>query len=526
MKKRAIIYTRVSTDEQANSGYSLGVQYDQLVKYCETNNIEIDNHFVDDHSAKTFNRPEFTKLLAYAKTKQKSIDYLLFVSWDRFSRNAPDAYEMLGRLHKLNIESQAIMQPLDFNVPQSKIMLAIYLSLPEVDNDIRSQKIRDGIRGARKLGRWTSNAPIGYKNARDEQNKPIIVPNPEKESIVRWTFNEVAKGERAPNLIRMELAQKGIKICKTSFYDLLRNPAYIGKVVVPASKDELQLIVNGIHEPIITDELYYKVQLTMDTKNKRMNKRAEFKDREELPLRGILSCSNCGNHVTGSASKSRTGKRHFYYHCMHCSKERFRADTVNKEMEDLISTIFINEEVEVLYAEIVEKEFKKARDNSRLDAKQLQEQLIKLEGRKAKLGQTFLDEEISAQDYRELKLPLEQHIMELRVQISENKAQQNGLMDEIKNAILIIPQLLESYRNSDVREKKKLIGSIFPQKFVFENDKVRTTELTEAYALILNNSKGFEKQKSGQNKYFNCLSALVVMEGIEPPTQGFSVASS
>lgn len=70
MKKRAILYTRVSTDEQANSGYSLGVQYEQLVKYCEMNNIEIDNHFVDDYSAKTFNRPEFNKLLAYAKTEK------------------------------------------------------------------------------------------------------------------------------------------------------------------------------------------------------------------------------------------------------------------------------------------------------------------------------------------------------------------------------------------------------------------------------------------------------------------------
>ena len=518
MKKRAILYTRVSTDEQAN-GYSLGVQYDQLVKYCLMNDIEIDNHFVEDHSAKTFNRPEFSKLLAYAKTKQKSIDYLLFVSWDRFSRNAPDAYEMLGRLHKLNIESQAIMQPLDFNVPQSKIMLAIYLSLPEVDNDIRSQKIRDGIRGARKLGRWTSNAPIGYKNTRDDENKPIIIPHPQKAPIIKWAFQEVAKGERAPNIIRMDVAKKGINISKTSFYDLLRSPAYIGKVIVPASKDEPQLIVNGVHEPIITDELFYKVQLTMDNKNKRITKRCSFRDREELPLRGILSCSNCGKHVTGSASRSRTGTRHFYYHCLHCDKERYRAETVNKEMEDLLSTIFINEEVEKLYSEIVQKEFKKATDSSKLDAKQMQQELVKLEERKKKLGETFLNDEISAQDYSELKQTLEHKLMELRVQINDNKEQQSGLLDEIKNSILVIPNLLESYKNSDVQEKKKIIGSIFPQKFIFQNGRVGTTELADAFALILNYSKGFKKQKSGQNKYFNCLSALVESEGFEPSSK-------
>ncbi len=518
MKKRAILYTRVSTDEQANSGYSLGVQYEQLVKYCEMNNIEVDNHFVDDHSAKTFNRPEFNKLLAYAKTKQKSIDYLLFVSWDRFSRNAPDAYEMLGRLNKLNIEPQAIMQPLDFGVPQSKIMLAIYLSLPEVDNDIRSQKIKDGIRGARKLGRWTSNAPIGYKNSRDEYNKPIIIPHPEKASIVKWAFEEVAKGERASNTIRMEVIKKGINVCKTSFYGLLRNSVYIGKVIVPASKDEPQLIAKGIHQPLISDELFYKVQLTMDNKNKRINKRVSFRDRDELPLRGILSCSNCGKHVTGSASKSRNGTRHFYYHCLHCSKERFRAETVNLEMEELLSTIHINEEVETLYNEIVENEFKQVSENNKQDAKQLQKELNKLEERKKKLQQTFLSDEISAQDYTELKQVLEQQITGLKVQISENKDQKDGLKEQIKDAILIVPKLLERYRNSSVQEKKKLIGSIFPEKFVFQDNKVRTTELNEVFALILNYTKGFTKQKSGQNDYFNHLSALVGNDGFEPPT--------
>ena len=235
-------------------------------------------------------------------------------------------------------------------------------------------------------------------------------------------------------------------------------------------------------------------------------------------MRGILSCSNCGKHVTGSASKSRNGTRHFYYHCLHCSKERFRAETVNLEMEELLSTIHINEEVETLYNEIVENEFKQASENNKQDAKQLQKELNKLEERKKKLQQTFLSDEISAQDYTELKQVLEQQITGLKVQISENKEQKDGLKEQIKDAILIIPKLLERYRNSTVQEKRNLIGSIFPEKFVFKNNKIGTTELAEAFAMILNYSKGFKKQKSGQNKYFNCLSALVVPHGLEPWT--------
>ena len=53
-------------------------------------------------------------------------DFLVFTKWDRFSRNAPDAYGMISTLNKLGIEPQAIEQPLDLNIPENKIMLAFY----------------------------------------------------------------------------------------------------------------------------------------------------------------------------------------------------------------------------------------------------------------------------------------------------------------------------------------------------------------------------------------------------------------
>ena len=75
--KKAIIMCRVSTDEQAK-GYSLDVQHEQLIKYCQRNNIEVVKHYKEDHSAKNFDRTEFKKLLQFAKSNKNSIDYLLF----------------------------------------------------------------------------------------------------------------------------------------------------------------------------------------------------------------------------------------------------------------------------------------------------------------------------------------------------------------------------------------------------------------------------------------------------------------
>jgi site-specific DNA recombinase len=84
--EKAILYTRVSTDEQAEKGYSLADQKDKLLKYCKERNIEVAATFVENFSAKSFNRPEFNRLLKFIRLNKGKIKYLLFHKWDRFSR--------------------------------------------------------------------------------------------------------------------------------------------------------------------------------------------------------------------------------------------------------------------------------------------------------------------------------------------------------------------------------------------------------------------------------------------------------
>lgn len=95
--KSAYLYVRVSTDEQKRKGYSLQEQEDRLIKYCEYNDIEIKGIFREDFSAKNFKRPEWIKLLAIVKKSSiKESNNILFVKWDRFSRNVALSYEMIG----------------------------------------------------------------------------------------------------------------------------------------------------------------------------------------------------------------------------------------------------------------------------------------------------------------------------------------------------------------------------------------------------------------------------------------------
>src|SRR4051812_28583046 len=107
MKKGAILYTRVSTDEQ-NNGYSPSDQKDKLYRYCQSSNIDIVGFYHDDESAKSFDRPEWLRIIKFLKENKGLVDRIYFVKWDRFSRNVAEAYIAIRDLRKLGVEAQAI----------------------------------------------------------------------------------------------------------------------------------------------------------------------------------------------------------------------------------------------------------------------------------------------------------------------------------------------------------------------------------------------------------------------------------
>lgn len=188
----ADLYIRVSTDEQADKGYSQRNQEEVLRRYCDQNGIQVRKVVYEDHSAKTFNRPAWTKLLLELRKHKGKTDLLLFTKWDRFSRNAGDAYQMITLLGKPGVDPQAIEQPLDMSIPESKIMLAVYLATPEVENDRRALNVFHGMRKAKKEGRWMGTAPIGYQNRIQENGRKYIAPKEPEASIMQWVFQEIA----------------------------------------------------------------------------------------------------------------------------------------------------------------------------------------------------------------------------------------------------------------------------------------------------------------------------------------------
>ena len=203
-------------------------------------------------------------------------------------------------------------------------MLAFYLAVPEIENDRRALNVIVGMMRAKKEGRWMVTAPKGYKNARID-DKPTIVTN-ENARHVKWVFNEINK--KVLVQVRKAANKRGFEVSRSYFWTMIPNPLYCGKLFIPAYKEEDAHFVKSVHEVIIREELFYNVQDIIN--GKKRSTVASNKQKDDLPLRGFLTCSKCGGKLTGSASKGKI-KRYFYYHCQPGCKERFRADLANEK---------------------------------------------------------------------------------------------------------------------------------------------------------------------------------------------------
>jgi len=495
------LYIRVSTDEQADKGYSQRSQFEVLTRHCEQNFYKVRHVIYEDHSAKTFERPEWQKYLSRIKNNRgRKKGLVLFTKWDRFSRNAGDAYSMINLLRVSNIEPQAIEQPLDMAIPESKIMLAIYLATPEVENDRRALNIFYGIRRATKEGRYLKKAPYGYKNkAREDGTKFIDVVEMEA-GIIREAFNLVATGDFSVEHVFRSMREKGLRMSKPNFWRMLRSKHYIGKIFVAAFKDEDAHYVEGQHDGIVALPIFLKVQDVLDGKRTSKIRKSKPLLNERLPLRGFLFCPICEKNISGSGSRSKTGKYHYYYHCKSPCKFRIRAEMANNSISQLLNDFALRSEmVSFIKDEITGLlNIKLNQNNQNRDG--LMAKIEKANSKLKKARNLLMEDKIDSEDFNSIKRECQREIDSSENQISALKlTPKKDFKVMIDRGLMVMGRLGELYENASVEEKKIILSSTFSKKITFQDEKVRTPEVNKFVKLIYLINSGLSSKNKGTN---------------------------
>ncbi|PXY47355.1 recombinase family protein [Flavobacterium hydrophilum] len=517
MKRIADLYVRVSTDEQADRGYSQRNQEEMLRKYCDINSIEIRNVIYEDHSAKTFNRPQWKRLLLNLKKLKNKSELVLFTKWDRFSRNAGDAYQMINILRKLGVEPQAIEQPLDLSIPENKMMLAFYLAAPEVENDRRALNTFHGMRRARKEGRYMGYAPVGYINRVKEDGTKYITFDQPEASILKWAFEELSKGIFNTEQVLHMAKEKGLKAGKNHFWRAIRNPLYCGKIVVPKYKDEDLRYVRGQHEALISESLFYKVQDVLDGRSRTYLPKSVAS--KPFPLRGFFLCPDCGKILTASISKGRH-KYYPYYHCSAGCKFRINSETANDIFINNLKQYIPIPEIKNVYTSVLSECYKEQTKEIFEEKNKIITQIKDYENRISHARDLLATQQIEAGDYRDMKSDYGDMVNRLELKLSAIETDSKDIEGLLKTGIENLLKLNEYYETGDWAESRDLIGSIYPENFTISENEFRTARVNEVVWLIYYINKQIALNKKGTKKNISSLSQVVAGTGLEPVTFG------
>jgi site-specific DNA recombinase len=509
--RNVIIYVRVSTEDQKEHGYSLDSQRELLILFAKKQGWNVLRVFEDDFSAwKGFDRPGYNKLKQFIVDNKKSINGLIFTQWSRFSRETTEALVEIRRLRRLGIEPNAIEQWIDFSIPENMFMLSIYITAPQVENDRLSQRTKAGNRQALKQGRWLWKAPFGYTNNR--LTKLIEVVDEEAE-VIRSCFQMMASGLYNAEEVRRKYAEDGMRLSKQGFLDMLQNVVYIGKIKVPAFNSESEQLVAGQHIPIVRADLFEDVQLILKGKKKPYKGQTQ---KSNLPLIGHLYCPLCKGRMTGSASRGNGGIYH-YYHCqrIYGCKNQIKAELANNVFLEHIKNIQPDPEVLELYHLILQDVFDRNSSKNEDEKKALQIEIEKINSTIDSAINKHLSGVYNDETFIRLNERLE---AQKSTSVSRLKALKN-MKSEFQTYINYSTSLLANisgyYQNSSVETKKKIIGSIYPDKIYFINNSYRTTRINEVVELILNGSKDFKQKSLAKSAR---LSSVAPPSGLEPET--------
>ena len=497
-----ILYCRVSTDEQAD-GCSLDMQERYLRAYCSNHGYNIIDVYREDYSAKDHDlqRPELKKIYDYCKKNKGKVDKILFLRWDRFSRNIEFVvtYKRLF-FDELGVEINSIESPINFSEDHWPMLVAFYGGAAHAKDIIITKRTKDGIHGTLLKGKCSNKAPRGYKNFRADKHNCWVETDRDTGPVVRQVFYEVAKGLETPSSIRRRLMPG---LADSSLYDMLRNRFYCGDVYVPAYGGDLEQYVVGVHEPLVDRGTFDKVQNIISGKKKKAPKLTAKTAKPELFLRKFLVCPICGHRLLGYRANGNGGT-YSYYTCSHDHKHgNFKAETTNDAFFKYVSCLKPNQGVLALYNEVlldVSGDAVRARKSS---ADKQQEEVNKIEKRIQVVYDRYIDGEITASEKQELISRYEKQKRQIETQIKALKmSSELRIKDKLEYSLNIIENLSEFFRLASVDVKIKLLGSIFPEKIYFDGKKYRTNGYNKMLDLIFQETKqlqGCKKEKSPDN---------------------------
>lgn len=316
----AVIYSRVSTHEQAEKDLSIPAQLTAMREYARTRSWTILEEFEEPGvSAKTADRPALQRLLARVTTGIPKIDVVVVHKVDRWARKLRDHLMIQTQLSQAGVRLASATENLEDSAP-GRLVEHMLASFAEFYSDNLASEVKKGMRQKVLKGGWPHRPPRGYIAVRDAKTDTSRVEeHPTDGLLVRKAFDLYATGWFSLKNLAARLARDGLAtghgspLAAQQVKELLSNPFYLGRV---KWKD---IDAAGQHDPLVSQELFDKVQAVLRRRSKEPGAKGSVRG---FVLRGLAICASCRGHMTGSRARGRW----LYYQCSRRNYSHSRCD--------------------------------------------------------------------------------------------------------------------------------------------------------------------------------------------------------
>lgn len=403
-KRICAIYTRVSTEDQAREGFSLGEQRQRLADYCQALGYEIAGYYEDAGiSAKTGNyRPEFERMLEDGKTGL--FNTVLALKLDRISRSVFDMEKINKYFEENNLSLVCLYDQYDTSTANGRMIQRIMTSVAQNEIDRTSERTKIGLDGAIKNGHIPARTPVGYRRV----DKKLEIDSVAS-LVVEKIFKLYARGKSHYKIAEQLNEENALhrSWSDSSIRRILENPVYKGDYVTHKGKKDEKYYEN-VCPAIIDDELwdYCQAQAPKNQKHYQRNKVYLFLHK--------LCCPTCGRPMGGKGTKKDNGKIYYYYHCLICNNNIGERGIEKQLLRDLNDIFEYDAIVHQYYFPLIKSKLG-------MKPRNYEREIKLLESKKDKIADAFVDGTFDKETYKRKEEEILDSINQLKRMMLESK---------------------------------------------------------------------------------------------------------
>ena len=357
-----------------------------------------------------------------------------------------------------------------------------------MDNDVRGERAKNGLRARFLSGLHNGSVPLGYR-----RQAGYAATDPECFDVIKEAWELMATGTTSLRKLAVLLNEKGVRDRRKGYKESLirpqtlsgifRNKFYAGKIV--SKKHGLE--VQGQHTPMITEELFYKVQSVIDGRLRiAPNLSRRVLDNEDFPLRRIVRCSICKEPFTGAWSKGHTRMYGYYFCQSRCYMGKsMPVDTVESEVALTLTKLSLKPQTRDLIATYLRKTYQLRLGPLLKMRNQADTELKRLYELRQALIQKNLNGVYSDDIFKKQNKMIEEQIKTVHASKDQTVIEKYNLEAVIRFVYAKFGDLNETYLAASLEQKKFLLSSIFPAGLVWTYPGISNSGISPYYRAFL-----------------------------------------